>query len=209
MTNWLDMLRNVAETKAKHYTYRHFPDPNAEQDPLVVYNSYFRITLSQMFLDASRKWFTDLYPAAHTAVRLQYADNEPIELVHVTPVPDQKDLARGIPLNYTVTGLIPWNGGTLEIFSGLISLQGPDKLKAAVDMLGSFSSLVAAPVSQAIAVAGKIAMSAQQLMVGNGGNVEFTYHQTYTAEKQGNALRPGYYAAILAPSEELKDVNFE
>src|SRR5688572_13840480 len=135
MGNLLDLFQKIAEDEAKHYTYLHIPISGAALDPLVVYGSYFRITLCQMFLQESRKWFVDLVPAAHTAVRLNYADFATVELVHVTPVPDQKDLSKGISLNYTVTGLIPWNGGTVEIFAGLISLHGPDKLKAAIDVL--------------------------------------------------------------------------
>jgi hypothetical protein len=208
MENLWDLFKKVAEEKRQQYTYLHIPFANPEMDPLEVYGSYFRITLSQMFLTQARKWFINLYPAAHASVRMQYANYDAIELMYITPVPEQKDLSQGIPLNFSVTNLIPWNGGTLEIAAGLISLQGPDRLKGALDVLGTFSSLVAAPVSQAITVAGKIATSAQQFMVGNSGAVEFTFHQTYTDISTGNLLRPGYYAAVLGTEAELKGKRF-
>ena len=204
MDNLFDLFKKVAEDRAKQFTYQHIPFEKPEMDPLEVYGSYFRITLCQMFLPKAREWFTKLYPAAHASVRMQYADYDAVELMYVTPVPKQADLSRGIQLNYTVTNLIPWNGGTLEIAAGLLSMQGPDQLKGALDVLGSFSSLVAAPVSQAITVAGKIADVAQQFIVGKSDAVEFTFHQTYSDVSTGNVLRPGYYAAILATDADLK-----
>ncbi len=203
-----ELFQKAVTDNSATYTYQYIPFEMPEMDPLEVYGSYFRITLCQMFLEASRKWFVDLFPAAHTIIHLQYANYDPVELVHITPVPEQNDLSKGIMLNYPVTGQIPWNGGTLEIYSGLVSLHGPDKLKAAVDVLASFSSLVTGPIAQAVTVAGKIATSAQGLVTGNGGNVVFTYHQTYTDNPAGNPLRPGYFAAILATQDDLKSCHF-
>ena len=42
MNELIQKLRGWVETEAEHYTYRHFPDPKAEVDPLVPYGSYFR-----------------------------------------------------------------------------------------------------------------------------------------------------------------------
>ena len=122
MSALADRLRGWVKDKAEHYTYRHFPNPAAEVDPLLPYGSYFRLSLAQMFLSTRREWFTELYPAAHTSVRIQHADYEAVELSHVTHVPGS-DLAKGIDLNSAVTGLIPYNGGTLDIDCGLVALH--------------------------------------------------------------------------------------
>jgi len=203
MNGLIQKLRDWVEKEAGHYTYLYFPDPRAEIDQLLPYGSYFRVTLAQMFLGTERKWFRELYPAAHTSVRIQHADYEPVELNHVTHLPGQ-DMARGIDLNNTVTGLIPYNGGTLEIDCGLLALQLKDYLDASIKMLGSFSDLVAAPVSQALTIAGKVATSVQDLFVGSDGKVYMNFGQTYS---EGNPLRSGYYAAILASEDQLRGKN--
>lgn len=200
MNELIQKLRSWVEKEAAHYTYRHFSDPEAEVDPLLPYGSYFRVTLAQMFLRAERKWFREWFPAAHTSIRIQHADYDPVELNHVTHVPGQ-DLAKGIDLNNTVTGLIPYNGGTLEIDCGLLALHGKDYLDGSIKMLGSFSDLVAAPVSQALTIAGKVATSMQDLFVGSDGEVQLNFGQTYS---EGNPPKPGHYAAILATEDQLK-----
>jgi rhodanese-related sulfurtransferase len=202
MTDVFDRLANLISPAAQQYVYRHFPG-QYDVDPLEPDNSYFQITLSQLYLSASRRWFQQLFPAAHTALRLQFADYEPIELSHATHVANRQ-LGEGISLNHPVTGLIPYNGGTVEIYCGLIALQGTDYLDAAVRVLGSFSDLVAGPVSQAIVVAGKVASSVHDLFVGNDGAMHLGFHQSYTAVPGGNNLRPGHYAAILATEANLQ-----
>jgi hypothetical protein len=203
MTDWLNKLKEWPTQQAKQYTFQHFPGSDYEVDPLTVYGSYFRITVSQIFLSDSRKWFRNLYPAAHTHVRIQHADYEPVELTHITHTGENE--ARGVKLNYPVTGLIPYNGGTLEIDCGLIALQGGDYLQETIGVLGSFSGLISAPIEQAITVAGKIAEGVQNLMVGKNGQIHLNYHQAYTDTPGGNVLRPGHYAAILATKDDLKD----
>ncbi len=200
MNGLIDKLRGWVEDEAEHYTYRHLPAENPPVDPLLPYGSYFRVTLAQMFLRTERKWFKETFPAAHTSIRIQHADYAPVELNHVTHVPGQ-DLAKSIDLNNTVTGLVPYNGGTLEIDCGLLALHGKDYLDASIKMLGSFSELVAAPVSQALAITGKVATSVQDLFVGSDGEVQLNFGQTYA---EGNPPRPGHYAAILATEAQLQ-----
>jgi hypothetical protein len=202
-----DTMKNWTTKPAEHYTYRHFPEPQAEVDPLKVYDSYYRVTLSQLFLGTARKWFTELYPAAHSSVRYQYADFPAVELSHVTHAPEQK-VSKGIELNTVVTGLLPFNGGTLELNCVLIALHGKDYLDASLKMLGSFSSLVAGPVSQALTVATEVSKNLHNLVVGNDGEEHLKFQQTFS---EANLLRPGHYAAILATEAQLagKDLMVE
>ena len=196
-------VKGWTKDPAEHYTYRHFPEPKAKVDPLKVYDSYYRVTLSQLFLGTARKWFTELFPAAHSSVRYQYADFPAVELSHVTHAPEQK-VAKGIELNTVVTGLLPFNGGTLELNCMLIALHGKDYLDASLNMLGSFSSLVAGPVSQALTVATAVTKNLHSLVVGNDGEEHLKFQQTFS---EGNPLRPGHYAAILATETQLAGKN--
>ncbi len=200
MSGLLDTLRSWVKEEAEHYTYAHIPDPAAEVDHLLPYGSYFRLTLAQMFLSTRREWFREVFPAAHTSVRIQHADYEAVELTHVTHVPGS-DLARGVSLNSAVTGLIPYNGGTLEIDCGLLALHGKDHLDGAIKMLSSFSDLVAAPVSQAVAIAGKVGASVQDLFTRGNGEVQLNFGQTFA---EGAPPRAGHYAVVLATAGQLK-----
>ncbi|MGH2537902.1 MAG: hypothetical protein ACRDHL_10945 [Candidatus Promineifilaceae bacterium] len=206
MKELFERLTGWTTANAQHFSYREFPAGGPAAQPLPVYGSYFQISLSQFFLARNRNWFQQLYPAAHTAVRLQYADFEPVELSHVTHLP-KDGLGKGVSLNHPVTGLIPYNGGTVEIFCGLIALQGQDYLDGAIQLLASFSGLVAGPVSQAIVVAGKVASSVHDLIVGNNGAVHLNFHQSYTAAPGGANLAPGHVAVILATAAQLANAQ--
>ncbi len=205
---FFDRLTQWTSDNARHYTYLEFPVKVDGMEHLPVHGSYFQVTVSQAFLGKSRKWFNEYYPAAHTTVRIQHANYEPLELSHVSQVPGD-NLAKGIDLNHTVTGRVPWNGGTLEIDCGLVALKGPNFLEGPVKVLSSFSELVAAPVSQAITIATKVATSLNELMTDHEGQVHLNFHQTFTDEAGGNPLCAGYYAAILATKEQLQGKKFK
>lgn len=197
-----------AEQNSEHYRYVPIPVERVEGQqeappPLQVYGSYFSIHLAQMFLSNSRKWFRDWYPACHTSVRLQYSDYPVVNLSHVTHVPEGA-LSRGVLLNYPLTSLIPYRGGTVEIQAGLLALKGQDYLQTTIKLLQNFSSLVAAPLAQALTVAEKISSGMQDLLGATDGEIQLSFHQTFT-DNGGNTLQPGYYAAILATANQLDE----
>src|SRR5207245_9158975 len=118
--------------------------------------------LSEMFLKRDVEWFRTRHPAVHAVVRFDFGDKK-IELPTVAglfdlPGIDTKNLGDVIQLNYQLTGLLPFNGGSVEILAGLLAMTGADYLEQSIKTLGQFSSLLAVPqLSAVLNVAGPIA----------------------------------------------------
>lgn len=207
MSIW-DRMKSWFDQNTQHYLYTRIPsdrtdkkDKTYSDDPLEVYSSYFRLTLAGMALDKQVQWFQVWFPAAHTAVRLKYADYPPVELNHVTHVPQQA-LSKGIRRNYPITDLIPYNGGTVQLETGLLALKGQNHLQTAIKLLETFSGLVAGPLAQINTVATKVGSVMLDVFNGSNGKVQVAVHDTFD-DTGGNPLREGYYAAILATRQQL------
>jgi hypothetical protein len=73
-------------------------------------------------------------------------------------------------------------------------------------LLASFSSLVAPPLGQAIAIADKVAGGVETLIHDTNGEIHLPFHQIFTSAGGGggNDLRPGYYAVVLADAQTFK-----
>jgi hypothetical protein len=200
-------VSNWIKNPAVHYFQLEIPDSTADADGLKLNDGYFQVFVSECFLKYKKEWFNDLFPAAHTALRYSVANRPNVDLSHVSRS-SSDDLSAAIIHNTKVTNLVPWRGGTLEIDCSLISLRGKNELKSAFQLLGSFSELVAAPVAQALNVAGKVATGVQDLMISNNGDVHLNYSNSFTSAQGKNPLRPGHFLSILATQADLKGYKF-
>ncbi len=172
-------------------------------DTITPHRDYFRIWMSQMFLAKEREWFTEWYPAVHTSVELKFASRT-VKVSHVTG-PDQEH-SRGVKLDYAVTDLLPFAGGKIAIESGLIALKGKNHISASIGILQSFSSLVAAPLSQALDIAQKVSSGMDRLVGANDGEVRLAFHREFVAKGGGGSeLKPGYIAVIAASAAEVAE----
>lgn len=181
--------------------------PDSEDDeaePLQPYASYLRIWIADMFLAKRVSWLRTWFPTVHAEVTLPVAGMPAVTFARVAR-PADGALGEGILLNYAVTDLIPFNGGTVEVEAALLGLEGDDRLAAGVKLLQTFSGLVAPPLGQALAVAEKVAPAAREFLDEARGEMHLALHQTFTADGGGggNVLRPGYLAVVLAGEEEV------
>jgi hypothetical protein len=186
---------------AKKLVYAPIPkarvDVPYDDQPLAAGQSYFRIWLTEMFLARGRDWFAAWFPAVHCSVKLTF-NNQTANFSSVARAPEEAK-ANGVLLNYKLSELIPFNGGDVEIAAGLLALKGASDLRLAVNLLASFSSLVAPPLGQAIAIADKVAGGVETLLKEAKGEIHLPFHQTFTGAGGGaNELRPGYFALVLA-----------
>jgi hypothetical protein len=208
VTNLLHDMKSWAVQNADKYLYvplaKQHTDSTDSDEPLVPELGYFRLWLSEMFLAQSRQWFRDWYPAVHSSVQLRFGNQNTVRFSHVTRTP-QDTLAQGVLLNYPLTELMPFKGGVVEIEAGLLALQGTDYLKASIDLLKDFSSLVAAPLGQALGIAEKVSNAIQNLFGATNGQVHLTWHQTLTSAGGGGSheMKPGYIAVILATENKV------
>jgi hypothetical protein len=208
---WLwDTIRVWAARETQNYLFVPF---HTDADmPLVADASYFRLWLKDMNLTQSRKWFTDIYPAVHSSVRLNFG-GQPDQTFARVAAPSEAVMGPGERRNYIMSELIPFNGGTVEIEAALFALRGQNHLKATVDVLAStvgiladFSNLVAAPLTEAVSIVQKLSSGLESILQTSQGQVHLALHQGLREgpASADNSLRPGYFAVILATAAQVK-----
>src|SRR5436309_2835760 len=128
LVNW---FKDRWEREAKRYKYVNL-DPKqvqlsggrtADSEPLVAGNHYFRLWLVGMSLKNDREWFKAWQPAVYSSITFTFGDKTET-LTHVAGQSRLKDvgtqsLDKVISLNYPLTALVPFNGGTIELDAGL------------------------------------------------------------------------------------------
>jgi hypothetical protein len=189
-----------------HKVYARIPhertDVAVEQPPLVPYGSYFRVWLSEMFLTDRVAWGRQVFPAVHAEIHLEYGGRS--EVISRIAQPS----GPGVWSNQELLGLMPYNGGTVEIEAALLGLPGADYLQQAVGVLASFSNLVVPPFGQVLDVAGKVATGIRDLVGGTQGQVHLGFHETLISAGGGGAvMRPGYLALVLATQQQLDETR--
>lgn len=189
----------VQATKGKKYLHV----PLDQQEAIQSDRSYLRIFIAEMFLESTFAWFKTWYPAVSVGVQLKFGDQPATTVTRVVRPPEDatKD---GVLRNYEILPLTPFNGGTVEVQAALLAMQGADYLGTLIDVLQDFSSLVAPPLGQALAVADKVANGLDTVMQATNGDARLPYHDTFVGAGMGaNELKPGYLAIVRAEANEV------
>ena len=180
-------------------------DAQWDETPIAAGQGYFRLWLCDMYLTKSRAWFTEWHPAVHCAVKLTFEGRPAVSFSSVAKAPIEAEVT-GVLLNFKLSELMPFNGGDVEIAGGLLALKGKSDLRLAINLLASFSSLVAPPLGQAISIANKVAAGVQDLVEKTHGDIHLPFHQAFVSAGGGggNDLRPGYYAVLRATRSQVE-----
>ncbi len=206
-------IKDWKQRNATHYLYERLKlDPAEKQtdeerqtalDVIEADKGYFRLWLKEMFLTDAKEWFTEWHPAVASMVKLKFGDEPGVHLANVSQPPEGK-LSKGVFINYRLTELVPFRGGTVEIDAGLMALKGADAMGPAVRILHSFSALVTAPLAPVLSVAEKIASGMQELVKAKNGQVHLSLHDTFTSPGGGGTtMGSQYLAVILADAGEI------
>lgn len=212
LNNLWNTVSGWATQNANHFTCLWLPDPNTKLPvvpphaaPTIRPNvDYFRVWLCEMFLTKSRTWFQDWHPAVSAQVRLRFGGQDTVTFSHVARPPEGA-LAKGVYLNYALSELTPYGGGVVEIQSSLLALKGDNSVVAALKVLQGFSSLVTAPLGQALAIAQQVTTGIEAIADATNGSIHLGFHQRLAAAGGGgaNLFQPGYVAVVLAPATVL------
>lgn len=180
------------------------PPEGGEAAPLKAYESYLQVMLCEMFLAKRVSWLRTWFPTVHAEVRLPFGDQPAVTFSRVVR-PDDDSLGEGVLLNYPLTEQVPFSGGLVEIEAALFGLKAGDGLAAGIQLLQTFSSLIAPPLGQALAVAETLAVGARDFLSRADGDVHLALHQSLASEGGGgsNVLRPGYLAVVLGSEREV------
>jgi hypothetical protein len=173
--------------------------PYADQ-PLEPDRTYFRLWLSGMSLARDRRWFREWLPAVYAAAKLRFGDREGATFSRFFQPPPQDGSGRGGGglLNITLTELIPYRGGSIDIQLALLALPGSDAVKVAADLLQDVCRLVTPPLERALPLAELVANHTQKLLAATSPRIHLGLN---LGLQQG--VGPGYYAVVNAPKERV------
>jgi hypothetical protein len=207
----------------EHYIYHAIPaahvsyqDGSAADDhPLVAGQDYFRVWLVEMFLKNDRDWFSAWYPAVLSAVSFQFGGN-PQVVSNVISQSKQKDLLpkdlgssdlnKFLAMNREMTGLLPFNEGTVTVDAALVAMQGNNDVKELIKALGSFGSILALPqLSAVVKIAAPLADAIGSLVGATHAAFMTGNSQTFSEKGGGGdaTLRAGYYTMLDAKDSDL------
>jgi hypothetical protein len=209
-----EKLKMLQEHNAAQYFYAHI-EPDHVDTPYKVAEAeagrhYYQLWLREMYLQNDRTWFSTWYPAVHSLISHAYG-SQSIELPYIAgslnlPGVDKNTLNQSVRLNYPLTPLMPFNGGTVTMEAGLLAMQGDNYLNQAIKVVGDFASLLTLPqVSLALNIAQKVAQSVNELFDASDGKMHLGFRQTFVGKgRDGDKLGSGYLVVILTPQDQIQ-----
>ncbi|AUX48204.1 uncharacterized protein SOCE26_097350 [Sorangium cellulosum] len=166
---------------------------------------YFRLWLADLHLSKEIAWMKELIPAVHSVVRLDFGGRSGLEIPCIADASTLKaevGATNIISRNRLLTPTLPFQGGTLAIQAGLLSLPGKNYLGGFLKTLSSLSTLLAVPqISSVLALAAPLGEGIQELLSGDaGGRLHLGVLESYAASD----LRSTYIAAIRATAGQIR-----
>ena len=205
----LDWFANLFAKEAKHYIFT----PVAADMENIIFREgehYLRLRLTEMFLKDDRKLFRKLVPVVSSVVSLQFGANAAQQLPNVAgPLAlnlNEGSLGRGVQLNYSLTNLIPYRGGTVSVDAALLAYVSKDYFHSFITLASSISSLLTiGQLSAALKVADSVAGALQDLLDSGDKDVRLVFHNEYAGSDRlgGVSLTSGYFAVIGAETGKL------
>ncbi len=194
-----ERVKSWFTANSRQLTLRFHPEPDAE--PLDPGEGYVRLWLAEGFLATSRTWGNDHFPALHGGVTLTFADRQTPFTRFTKP---SAPLSAGVYLNYPMTTLLPFVGGTVEVEAGLYRATVAGPLAAAVEIGGKLASLIGPPLSVAADIADKVSQGLGVVLDGHDEDPVLGLHHTLVSDGGGGqVLRSGSLVVINAQEHEL------
>jgi hypothetical protein len=194
-------VANWFVANASHVTVRFIPDEGGQ--PVQPYAGYLRLWLAEGFLARQRTWGTDRFPALHGGVSLSFLGADRATFTTFSRPPEAWSVP-GAQLDFPITALLPYSGGTVEVEAALYEARAGGPLGTAIDLVGGLASLMGPPLSIAASIADKISDGLDTVLAAAGTTPVLALHATMVApDAGGNVLRPGHLVVLSAPEAEL------
>ncbi|GAA2894274.1 hypothetical protein Acy02nite_55330 [Actinoplanes cyaneus] len=205
MTALDDLGRRVSRWwgRASEHLVYHFAAAPGTTAP-IVRDSYVRVWLTDMFLADARVRAADVFPALRCSVTMDLDGTRVTTSAVVQAPPGQE--APG-PRSGSLTGWVPYTGGSVGIQACLYAVKANDSLRLALDVLGVFAS-VAAPTIPALAQLGEqVAKGIDKVEsaideVGDGPRLVLDKEYALTGGTS-DRLTPGHLAVINRPARDF------
>ncbi|MBC3191820.1 hypothetical protein H7X46_12175 [Pseudonocardia sp. C8] len=184
-------------------TVRFIPD---DAPPIQPYAGYLRMWLAEGFLGLARTWGADRFPLLHGGVSLTFLGSERATFTTLNRPPDAWR-APGAQLNFPITTLLPFNGGTVEVEAALYEAREDGPLGTAIDLLGGFAALMGPPLATAASIAEKVSEGLDTVVSATGSAPALALHATMVSPGGGpNVLRPGHLVVLNSNEAGLAGV---
>ncbi len=219
MALW-DFLTELVHRDAQHLERIVVPPQNvvagdAGTAPLKAGEGYFRLWVAEMFLQADREWFRTFYPVVQSLTTFQFGGGaKPVELAqvagpgHLQKV-DPANLDKVIQVDHVLTPLVPFAGGTVQIEAGLLAMQTDDLLQRFLEVVGSFSVLLAVPqLSTALSVASTVSEGVEKLLGVGSNRLVLGYQQTFAGTGGSTQLGSAHIVLLNAQSGSTKPEHY-
>lgn len=194
----LDKLHTLASQSATQWTYIRLADN--DQTKAAVDKSYIQVWLSAAYLRDARVLFKDLYPATESTVSFRFGDGASEESYPKLSASDPDKLGPGVQLNYELSPLVPYRGGTVALETRIVGIVKKDYYATTLKILQDLNDLVSGPVGTALKAVDILSRGIQALWGVADGEVRLVF-QTVLKDVD---LGAGYLAVIKAPEGTFK-----
>jgi hypothetical protein len=219
MALW-DVLTELVRRDAQHLARIAIPFENGvpgpvETAPLKAGEGYFRLWVAEMYLRSDQQWFRSFYPVVQSLTTFQFgAGAQRLEIPHLAGPGhlksiDPANLDRVVQIDHPLTSLVPFAGGTVQIEAGLFAMQADDMLQRFLDVVSSFSGLLAVPqLSAAINIAGSVSKGVEQILGIGTNRLMLGYQQTFAGTGGSTQLGPAHIVLLNAQSGSTKPEHY-
>ncbi|SHJ63947.1 hypothetical protein [Propionispora hippei] len=205
----IDWFSNLFVKESKHYVFAPVTS-DVERIELKEGQHYLRLRLTEMFLKDDRKLFRSYVPVVSSVVELQFGSNAAQQLPSVAgPLSlnlNATSLGKGVELNYALTNLVPYRGGTVSVSAALLAYVNKDYFQPFITLANSISSLLTSgQLSTTLKVVDSAVNSLQDLLDGGDKDIRLVYHNEYagTDSLGGVSLTNGYFVVINADAGQF------
>jgi len=210
---FLESIKSWFVGKSQHFTHLTVDAARTDRAPgeaIVAGKGYFRLWLSQMFLEYRHVLFQNYSPVVHSVVRFQFGSPQggspTVEIPHIAgplKLDIKKDALKNIiQRNYALTPLMPYHGGLMEVASGLSAIAEQENAGEVLQVMQEFSGMLAVPqLSAVLGIAPPLVKGVQAVANMGKEGLQLGLHDTFGAQSR---ITPGYFVVIASPESKVR-----
>jgi len=178
-------------------------EPATLSAPIAPNAGYFRLYVAEGFLASRKSWTAQHYPALHGGVVLSFGGADRATFTTLARPPENWTVP-GAQMDFPITPLLPFTGGTVELEGALYQATVDGPLGTAVGLVSSLAGLMGPPLANAAALAGRLSEGLDTVVKAAGNQPVLGVHWTLVAPGGGGrVLRPGSLVLLNQPEKTL------
>lgn len=194
------LVREWFDKEAGHVTVAFLPDTGVT--PIAPNQGYLRLWLSEGFLAKETSWSNKHFPVLHGGASLRFLGGEATFTTFERP-PDAWKIP-GAQLDFPITPLLPFGGGTVEVEAALYQATTGGPISTAVELLGGVAKLIGPPLATAANIADKVSDGLSAVLKATGDQPVLGVHYAMVSDGGiGAPVRSGHVAVIANDGKPL------